>query len=181
MRTVELEVCPDELHGDIISVIPSTYDLCRMYDDKSVRFKIYSGKDDEEVSYYDLSEFTIYIRFISGNLDLGEVKVSPDSSGNCYYELPLLYTLTSKLEIQLIFVDSSDTKSRSNIVKFNLYNSLPPDKEYVQNVSYLNRLIMLGRLKLAVSDNNLLIKDDLDVTKLTIDISDIINPGGAIL
>ena len=161
MRTVELLIVKDKSHSDIFGVIPSTYDLCRMYDDGSARFKIISSED------INLDDYEVYIRFIANNLDLGRVVVKPiigpDYESEYVYRISKLYTQKSVLDVQIILVDSTGNESRTNVVRFKLYNSLPKDKPFYQNLSFLDRLVCDKNLVLELDyeDQVLILYDDL--------------------
>lgn len=172
---VELRLVVDKHHNNSLGLIPSTYDLGRMYDNKSNRFNITS---EDEI---DLSEYMVFIRFISGNVDLGKVIVFPteiesdDESENCItkwiYDIPMMYTMKDKLQVQLILDSSDGSEIRSNIVTFKLGNSLPQDKEFYQNLSYLNRLVCDNQIRLMVDDDKreLILLDDMEFELCRVD------------
>lgn len=167
-REVKLLIVKDSSHDNMLGLIPSTYDLCHMYDDSSVQFKLISQEDGE----INLDEYKIFIRFISGNIDLGRALIEKDESEGYTYPVSRCYTIKDKLSIQIILVDSNEFEIRSNIVDFKLFNSLPADKRFYQDLSYLNRLVCDRMIRLVVNheDKELMILDDLGNELCSIDI-----------
>lgn len=181
VRDIKLQLMIDKRHADLLGVVPSTYYLGRMYDNNSARFTIVSP--DNSV---DLDDCDIFLRFISGNVDIGKALVMPiidvDENGlsddnievisSYSYLIGMMYTKKSKLQVQVILDFSDGSEMRSNIVTFNLGNSLPEDKEFYQNLSYLDRLVCNKSIKLFVDedDRELIILDDLETELCRIDI-----------
>lgn len=160
MRIVKLLIVKDEEHDNLISVIPSSYFICRMYDNKSVKFQIEISTDEDSNPIIEFEK--VYLRFISGNVDVGKVLVT--KVDNIYeFELSSEYTQNSLLNLQVIFEESSGVKIRTNIIKFKLSNSLPLDSEYYQNLSYFNRLVHDKLVVLSYDSNSkeLFVFDDL--------------------
>lgn len=164
---VELRLVLDNSHNDSLGVIQSTYYLGRMYDHNSNKFSITSDE-------IDLSQYDVQLRFISGNHDLGRVLIYPiitDDGNKWIYEIPILYTMKDKLQIQVIL--STDTSEvRSNIVTFKLGNSLPQDQEFYQNLSYLNRLVCDNKVNLKIDNDTreLILLNDINKELCRIDI-----------
>lgn len=171
LRIVTLLITRDIEHDGLISVIPSTYYIGRMYDNKSCKFliKVDTDKDDNPVVNFE----RLFIRFISGNVDLGSAEIFKSEESQEYeYELSAEYTQKDLLNIQLILNQDDGIEIRTNIVKFKLSNSLPKDIEFYNALSYLNRLIFDKLIKLEVNreDKELIILDDLDNELCSIDI-----------
>lgn len=180
---VELRLVIDTNHNNCLGLIPSTYDLGRMYDNNSNQFKI-TVKNTDKINLID---YDVYIRFISGNVDLGKALVVPteiesdnndeDSVTEWIYDIPLMYTTHDRLQVQIILNSRDNNEVRSNIVRFKLGNSLPQDKELYQNLSYLNRLVCDNVIHLKVDEDNreLVLLDDIENELCRIDIDNMLS------
>lgn len=155
MRTVVLNIIRDIRNNFILSAVPSTKCICRMYDNNSCQFVL-------KFSPHIINEDTkVYLRFISGYKDCGEVLVEPDNY-RYHYSISQLYTTKSQLDVQVI-LRTEDSESRTNIINFKLGNSLPKPSNFDQNLSLLNRLVLdhVINLKIDRDTDELIIMDDL--------------------
>jgi hypothetical protein len=171
-RTILLQLVLDDKHDKMVGVIPSSYDLCRMYDDGAVQLKVVS-KDGR----LQLRDYRVYLKFVSGHVDLGEVLIEPDGPDYTYI-INQYYTTNNLLEVlvELREVQTDTYLCHTNSVQFKLSKSYPPTSVFNQNLSYLNRLVHDGRIVLEEDkeEQELVIFDDMENELCRIDISDYI-------
>lgn len=151
-RKIEIEFMPDPRNSFLAGIVPSTYDLCHQFEHNAVTLSL------KNISGIDLSQYQVQIIFRSENEDLGYVTL-PDNTYD--FLVSRYYTSKRNLEAQYIFreKETGNIAIRTNIIKFNVWRSIPPAVPKDQLTALLLDLINSGDIVLSIEDGYLILKD----------------------